>query len=381
MSSSSQQLCHDASETLHLLSWLGLCTIVSKSCLEPTQSSSGLSFTSYRDGHTCLRIRLSFYSLWFTNSCRYHHRLYKHPTSQPRDCNYFCHSSSMSVYMALSAVVPSAFLAFHRSSIQDLNLMVPLKVCPYSTGWASHGNLTEDMSSVLPPPSVFLTTDTSWQGWDLTMGLSASKANDPQQTGHYTPVTWHSWLYIVHSTLFYQPFGVAMYRCVQTISQVYYINKQGGTVSKTLCKRTLHLWEWWLCHNSHLTAIHVPGVLNTQADTLSWTKVDDHKWLLNKMTAPMLCVVSYLVALSVAGFSSVEVHLAHFCASWPYRQLNCFFPINYPRGLTHRYPPMRPIVPFPSPGKINGEAIWANGYNFSASSLLENCIPSLHHIS
>jgi len=56
---------------------------------------------------------------------------------------------------------------------------------------------------------------------------------------------------------------------IDNITAVAYINNLGGTASKESVMLTMDLWMWCLERNIHITAVHLPGVLNTIADTES----------------------------------------------------------------------------------------------------------------
>ena len=62
---------------------------------------------------------------------------------------------------------------------------------------------------------------------------------------------------------------------------VAYINNRGGTVSKPLVSLAKHLWMWCLERNVHITAQHLPGVLNSVADAESRKMMDRSDWKLN----------------------------------------------------------------------------------------------------
>lgn len=44
---------------------------------------------------------------------------------------------------------------------------------------------------------------------------------------------------------------------------------------------SLKLWDCYIHHGINLTTVHVPNVLNTHADFLSWTKANNQEWSLN----------------------------------------------------------------------------------------------------
>ena len=64
-------------------------------------------------------------------------------------------------------------------------------------------------------------------------------------------------------------------------SAIAYINKMGGTHSQTLADLAIDLWHWCLEHKIHVSAEHLPGVLNVRADRESRMVEDSSDWKLN----------------------------------------------------------------------------------------------------
>jgi len=65
---------------------------------------------------------------------------------------------------------------------------------------------------------------------------------------------------------------------IDNTTAVAFINNLGATASKELVMLTRDLWMWCLERNIHITAVHLPGVLNTIANTESREMTD---WKLN----------------------------------------------------------------------------------------------------
>ena len=61
---------------------------------------------------------------------------------------------------------------------------------------------------------------------------------------------------------------------------VSYINKMGGTRSRTLADMACSLWQWCLQKGITLSAEHLPGILNTTADAESRTYHSSAEWQL-----------------------------------------------------------------------------------------------------
>lgn len=50
---------------------------------------------------------------------------------------------------------------------------------------------------------------------------------------------------------------------------VSYVNHQGGTVSRALCKLALEIWKLCIANANHIATTHVVGTENNLADALS----------------------------------------------------------------------------------------------------------------
>jgi len=70
---------------------------------------------------------------------------------------------------------------------------------------------------------------------------------------------------------------------IDNTTAVAYINNLGGTDSKELVMLTRDLWIWCLERNIYITAVHLPGVLNTIANAESREILDKTDWKLNPM--------------------------------------------------------------------------------------------------
>ena len=69
---------------------------------------------------------------------------------------------------------------------------------------------------------------------------------------------------------------------IDNMTSVAYINKKGGRKSN-LNSIARCIWLWALERNIWLSAVHVPGVLNVEADMASRTKYDcESEWQLNR---------------------------------------------------------------------------------------------------
>ena len=62
---------------------------------------------------------------------------------------------------------------------------------------------------------------------------------------------------------------------------VCYINSKGGTKSPSCNDITCDIWSWCINNNTWLTAAHIPGVQNTDADRESRIFNERTEWQLN----------------------------------------------------------------------------------------------------
>ena len=75
--------------------------------------------------------------------------------------------------------------------------------------------------------------------------------------------------------------GMSVLLRIDDTTAVAYINNLGSTVSKELLDLSKTLWMWCLERNIHITAQHLPGVLNCIADAESRIMRDRSDWKLD----------------------------------------------------------------------------------------------------
>ena len=69
---------------------------------------------------------------------------------------------------------------------------------------------------------------------------------------------------------------------------VAYINNMGGTKSLKLNNLALGIWEWCILHNIWISAVHIAGKTNVEADKQSHQFSDQHEWMLDKNQFPAI---------------------------------------------------------------------------------------------
>ena len=92
---------------------------------------------------------------------------------------------------------------------------------------------------------------------------------------------------------------------------VAHVNYKGGTRSPQLLKLTLELWEWCLQKSILITAQHLPGKLNSEADRESREFYDSSEWQIDPQV-----IQTFLRRCSVDLFASRLTALLPAYASW-----------------------------------------------------------------
>ncbi len=165
-------------------------------------------------------------------------------------------------------------LYYWTPHVQSLDMTLPLSAYfkRHLRWWARESRFLQGIPLTQSPPSVFLTTDASNQGWGALL--------DPQ--GSMFSGIWTQDVALEHINCLEMraiqkglesSLKVIQNRTVlvlsDSVSAVAYLNKQGGTRSIALCLLAREILLW--CQEFHviLTARHLPGKNNVLADCLS----------------------------------------------------------------------------------------------------------------
>lgn len=124
-----------------------------------------------------------------------------------------------------------------------------------------------------------------------------------------------------------------------------HINRQGGTRSRSLMLEAETLCHWAESHLLSLTADHIAGTDNVQADWLSRATVDPSEWRLH----PSLFaeIVDRLGRPVMDLFASpLNTHLPRFLSRFPAQGAEGVDALRttWPRGLLYAFPPL-PLIP------------------------------------
>ena len=131
-------------------------------------------------------------------------------------------------------------------------------------------------------PSTSIQSDASTLGWGAIFGI--------QKTGgRWTSLEAEYHINILELLAAFFPlkcFCSHINNChiqiqIDNTTAIAYINNTGPK-SKELNQLAVQIWEWCISRNIWLSAVHIPGQLNTGADEKSRMFSDNHEWMLNK---------------------------------------------------------------------------------------------------
>jgi len=136
---------------------------------------------------------------------------------------------------------------------------------------------------ILPPPDVVIETDPSTVGWGaVCRGVRTGGLWSPQEQGtHINVLELTAGMFAVQSFLKDQS-NLHVHLRMDNTSALTYVRKMGGTRSPRLMKVACQLWDWCLHRGIILSASHLPGVINLEADQESREVKTSAEWMPNK---------------------------------------------------------------------------------------------------
>ena len=178
------------------------------------------------------------------------------------------------------------YLMAHWSMAErNLTRLIPIKetLVQHLSWWQNTENLLTGVPLEPQLPEVTITTDaSSTLGW-------GGHLEDLQVQGTWSPAMKSRHI----NELELEAVVRTCHHFVDTIKDksvlirsdnatvVAYLNKEGGTKSPSLCMQTWRFLKWTISHNIVLSAEHVPGTENEQADKLSRVFASPLEWKLN----------------------------------------------------------------------------------------------------
>ena len=121
---------------------------------------------------------------------------------------------------------------------------------------------------------------------------------------------------------------------------VSYINNMGGSKSPILNNLAIELWEWCIPRNIWVSAVHIAGKLNVDADFKSRSFSDKHEWMLNRNVFTE--ILTAFPELNMDLFASrLTTQLTQYC-SWQPDPGSAFvdaFSIDWSKFNFYAFPP------------------------------------------
>ena len=258
-----------AQTTIKVLQFLGWIINFEKSDLTPSQDFQfiGIQFNTRRftvAPLTKMRVKVqSVHQHWMAN-----------PNITARDLHRLL---GMLVFMAslvrwgrlrLRPVQWWAATAWcQRTGNWSERIQVPQWVLSEVAWWSSPAVL-QGLPLAARETEVTLFTDASSSGWGAQLGSHSTQGqwSASQRLCHINVLEMQAVIYAVRDFLPHLRYRVVRLMCDNAVT-VAYIKNEGGTRSHTLMQMTIRLLKW--CDSKAITLVHLPGVRNIQADSLS----------------------------------------------------------------------------------------------------------------
>ena len=187
-----------------------------------------------------------------------HAPLFYKPLEKIKDTELRCHNGNFDRFMT----IPSEIKPILKWWISNL---------PNAYKLISHGT-----------PNIVLYSNASKQGWDAVNKTENTKTggqwSPSEQQLHINVLELKACQLALLSLCKNQHYSHIQIYTDNTTSCTY-INKYGGKMTD-LDKLARDIWMWFLEHNVYLTAAHIPGTSNSEADKMSRSFNEDLEWAL-----------------------------------------------------------------------------------------------------
>ena len=136
----------------------------------------------------------------------------------------------------------------------------------------------------LPPPSLIITTDAAKKGgWGASCNKykTLDRSSKEEASLHINILELKAALFALKSFAnVYQMTNAHVRLKIDNTSAQAYISHQGGTKSVCLCNQAQEVWKWCLLHQTIVSAEHLPGIHNWDADQVSRIFNDRTEWMI-----------------------------------------------------------------------------------------------------
>ena len=163
------------------------------------------------------------------------------------------------------------------------------ELAKHELSWFMRHSHTYNGTKLVKPSTVItLTTDASLSGW----GVVSERGHTKGTWSHDEKFQHINWLELSAIWLGSKCFVRSHHAYVKVLcdnaAAVAYLNNLGGP-SRSLHTVACKIWEWCITHECVIEAFHIPGKLNTLADSLSWDHQRILEWKLHLEVLWWIC--------------------------------------------------------------------------------------------
>lgn len=217
---------------------------------------------------------------------------------------------------------------------------VPSAVRKSLDWWSDRENLGRGVSWISRDPIV-ITTDASQDGWGahsatrILQGFWSRAQSNVSSNQRELSAVWETlkaWSPLIQ--------GKDVKVLTDNSTAVAYLNKQGGTRSRALCRIAARIFEWAEVNISSLSAVHLKGEENVKADFLSRRPLLKGEWMLNPGIFAQ--VIQRFGRPCIDLFASGQNHQVKSFFSLNHRDLPQgvdAFSQSWKKGLLYAFPP------------------------------------------
>ena len=131
--------------------------------------------------------------------------------------------------------------------------------------------------------SVFMQTDASNKGWGAVNGNQQIGGRwNRDEAAHHINILELKAAFFALKSFCSQTCDTHVQIHIDNTTAVSYINNMGGSKSPILNKLAIEVWEWCMHRNIWVSAVHIAGKFNVDADFKSRSFSDKHEWMLNR---------------------------------------------------------------------------------------------------
>ena len=210
--------------------------------------------------------------------------------------------------------------------------------------WIAH--IADSFSAIRhPSPTIEIRTDASGQGWGATDLNTSTGGRWNEYELEFAKSSKINYLETLAAgfglkSLCSEIYDQHILIRIDNTTAVSYINNMGGTKSPDCNRAAKEVWMWCVEHRVWITAAHLPGKLNTEADHLSRKFNDRTEWMLDK--GAFASIIQKFGKPEIDLFASRLNNQVHKYVSWlpdPEAVAVDAFTLNWNRLSFYAFPP------------------------------------------